>query len=255
MKKKLIGKSIVLGMSVCLLSGCGNTIPELTDEQASLVATFAADVLLSHSDADDSRLIDTEQEALRREEIEQKAAEIRKQMDAEAAQEEKQDQSRQGASAKSGGGYAANEAGPEAIAPFIGLDGFTVDYAGYEISPSYEESGSGGWNPTIDAADGMNLLILKFNVSNSSGTSAVLDVLSQNMTFRVSGIDESGNEISGGAGMTMLLNDFANAQDEMQAGESREYVLMIEIGNTVTEVNHLSLFMKKGEETMTVQMG
>ena len=66
MKTENLKKILAAGMVSCLLTGCGNVIPELTEEEASLIATYAADVTLSHSrESDASRLIDTEAETAR----------------------------------------------------------------------------------------------------------------------------------------------------------------------------------------------
>ena len=52
----------------------------------------------------------------------------------------------------------------------------------------------------------------------------------------------------------MLLNDFAFAQEELDAGESRQYVLITQIDEGITEVGSLSLHMKKGDENMIVAL-
>ena len=73
MKTENLKKILAAGMVSCLLTGCGNVIPELTEEEASLIATYAADVTLSHSrESDASRLIDTEAETARLEELAEK---------------------------------------------------------------------------------------------------------------------------------------------------------------------------------------
>ncbi len=72
--------------------------------------------------------------------------------------------------------------------------------------------------------------------------------------FHISGEDMSGSTVNGTVLMTMLLNDFAYAQEEIDAGQNREFVLIIQVDETVTEVNTLSLYMKKDDEGMTVKL-
>lgn len=243
MKMKYGKKIIILGMVSCLLSGCGNEIPELTEEEASLIATYAADALLENSREGSSRLIDTEAETARRNELAEKVANLKKQQ----AIEEEEEKERQEKEGPASGSVIANEK-VENMAGFIGLDGFQVSYEGYEIKKSYQVDEESEWEPAFDASPGKNLLILKLKVTNISEYPAVVDVLSQNMKFSING--EGG--INGMALMTMLLNDFAYAHEEIGAGESKQYVLIAQIDESITEAGSLTLQMKKGDARMNV---
>ena len=244
MKRKNAEKIIVLGVVSCLLMGCGNSIPELTEEEASLIATYAADVTLGHNKESESRLIDTEKERARRDELSAKIAELGEK---QAAEEEAETETGQYVN---NGAATQSEYRAENIADFIGLDGFQVSYDGYEIKKSYAEDETDEWEPTFDATAGQNLLIVKLKITNVGGVPAVADVLSRDMMFSIQG----DNGIGGMAFVTMLLNDFAFAQDELQAGESRQYVLITQIDENITETQTLSLHMKKGDEKMIVNL-
>lgn len=226
---------IILGAVSCLLMGCGNAIPELTEEEASLIATYAADVVLESSKESNSRLINTEEEAARRDELSEKIEELKKK---QAEEEEETDQGGQPAYSTASGVQRV-----ENIADFIGLDAFQVSYDGYQIEKSYAASEE-EWEPTFDASPGENLLVVKLKVTNITDAPAVADVLSKDMLFSIRG----DNGINGMTYVTMLLNDFSSAQDEIGAGESRQYVLITQIDEAITEVNSLSLHMKKGDE-------
>lgn len=243
MKTKSAEKIIILGMVSCLLMGCGNSIPEVTEEEASLIATYAADVTLGHNKESKSRLIDTEAEKARLEELSAKIADLNKKQAAEENAETGQTYVNDGAAVQT-------EYKAENMADFIGLDGFQVSYDGYEIKNSYSTDESDEWEPTFDATTGKNLLIVKLKITNVGGVPAVADVLSKDMMFSIQG----DNGIGGMAFVTMLLNDFAFAQDEMEAGESRQYVLITQIDENITETQTLSLHMKKGDENMIVTL-
>lgn len=245
MRTGKLKKIMVFGMVSCLLTGCGNVIPELTEEEASLIATYAADVTLSHSRESASRLIDTEAETARLEELSQK---IEKMQEEKALEEEEEAEATEYST--NAGGAEENLQRAENIADFIGLDGFQVSYDGYEIKKSYTADETEEWEPTFDATTGQNLLIIKLKVTNISGAPAVADVLSKDMMFSI-GADGG---ISSMAFVTMLLNDFAFAQDELDAGESRQYVLITQIDENITEVGSISLHMKKGDENMIVAL-
>ena len=239
---------IAAAMVSCMLVGCGNEIPELTEGEASLIATYAADVTLGHNKESSSRLIDTAAETARLEELAAKveALEEKKVQEEEEAETELET----GQPFTTADGVQEGMQKAENIAEFIGLEGFQVSYDGYEIAKSYAADSSDEWEPTLDATEGQNLLIVKLKVTNMSGESAVADVLSKDMMFSING----DNGIGGMAFVTMLLNDFAFAQDEMEAGENRQYVLITQIDEGITETSSLSLHMKKGDESMIVKL-
>lgn len=244
MKFKTAKIFIISGMVSCLLMGCGNVIPELTETEASLIATYAADALLENSREKTSRLIDTEAETTRRAELAEKVENLKKkQTEEEEAAEEISET--EGSTAGTGENLSEKV---ENIADFIGLDGFQVSYDGYEIKKSYQEDDGAEWEPTFDASPGKNLLVVKLKVTNISGATAVADVLSKDMLFSING--DGG--INGMALVTMLLNDFTYAQDEMEAGESKQYVLITQIDENITEAGSLTLQMKKGDERANV---
>ena len=120
MKTENLKKILAAGMVSCLLTGCGNVIPELTEEEASLIATYAADVTLSHSrESDASRLIDTEAESARLEELAEKIEAMQKEQELEEEEEAKPTEY----SSSAGGGGGSQQKGGK-IAGFFGLGGF-----------------------------------------------------------------------------------------------------------------------------------
>lgn len=243
MRIKYGKKVIIAGMVSCLLSGCGNAIPELTEAEASLIATYAADTLLENSRESTSRLMDTETETARLDELARKVENLKKKQAAEEEEEKVQETG----NSSSGAAVNVNER-VENIADFIGLDGFQVSYDGYEIKKSYQVEEGAEWEPTFDASSGKNLLVVKLKVTNISGAPAVADVLSKDMLFSFNG--DGG--INGMALVTMLLNDFTYAQDTFEAGESKQYVLITQIDENITEAGALTLQMKKGDERANV---
>lgn len=245
MKRKKAEKIVVLGMVSCILAGCGNEIPVLTDEEASLIATYAADVTLGHNKESESRLIDTQAEKARLEELEGKIADLKNQQGSEKEETEEGGQTYVDSAADAAAEYSA-----ENMADFIGLDGFQVSYDGYEIKSSYSANEEDEWEPAFDATVGKNLLIVKLKITNIGGERAVADVLSRDMMFSI----EGDNGMGGMAFVTMLLNDFAFAQDELDPGESRQYVLITQIDENITGTESLFLHMKRGNENMIVKL-
>lgn len=256
MRLKRVKMLAVAGLLSCLLAGCGNVIPELTEEEASMIATYAADAVIGSGKAKMSRLMDTEKETQRLADLAAKVSQLQKRKDDVAEDGSAQDgtqadgkkdpQKADGSSSGTGAEASGSAQSAVSIEDFIGLDGFQVKYAGYEIKKNYssDEADAGELAFALDASPGKNLLVIKLNVENVSGAPAVLDVLSKKMLFSVNG----DNGINGMTFMTMLLNDFAYAQDEIGAGETKQYVLVAQIDEQITETGNLTLQMKKGTE-------
>ena len=57
MRDKLI-KGMVTIAAVVLLTGCGNKIPQMTDEQQALVVEYAADVVVRHDKNYSGKLVE-----------------------------------------------------------------------------------------------------------------------------------------------------------------------------------------------------
>ena len=211
MNKKLITAIIIGGMlSVC---GCGNKIPELTEEQSSLVATYASDLIVQYSPEHDTGLIDIEEEAKRRAEVAEKAAKVQAIVDAQKAVEE---QERLEAEEKLNNTETHDATKQEVVKgtmedmkQFLGLENITLSYQGYEIATSYPSEDAEEWTPTIDATTGKNLLVVKLGVQNESSEIVKADVLSKAAQFRIKSKEAEGTHMG-----TMLLNDFSYMAEE-----------------------------------------
>ena len=249
MKKRII-IALIIG-SVISLCGCGNKIPELTQEQTSLVATYASDLLVQYSPEHDTRLIDTDKEAKRREEIAEKAAKVQEIIDAQKEAEAKE---KEIAEAKLNNTEVHD--GTEKTIPlgtvqdmqsFLGLEGLGLDYKGYELTKTYPSEEIEEWTPTIEATNGQTLLVASFAVSNSTDAEIAADILSQNAQFRLISDEAEGTNMA-----TMLLNDFAYMQEPLEPGAEKEYVIITQVDENVAQANNLKLYVKKGDSNITV---
>lgn len=259
MKKRLLGISCVLAMSVSLLTGCGNAIPDMTAQQEEVITQYAADILVQ-SKSGNTRLIDTAAETARRQEIAKKAAAVQAKI--EAAKKEKE-AAKESAQAKldqtpvtNATGVTETAAAAETLSSvgdlsaFLSLNGLTVAYQGCELASSYTDQSEEDqqWSPSIDATAGKQLLIVKLAVSNPTTADVMADVVSQNPVFRL-----VANEQDGGTTlMTMLLSDFSLLQENIPAGATENYVLITQVSSDTKEINSLKLYAEKGSAAITV---
>lgn len=137
------------------------------------------------------------------------------------------------------------------ISGILGLDGFDVTYAGYEVADIYPPAEDGVLSFSMQAEEGKKLLVLHFDVTNTGTEDKLCDVLNNNVKFRVS--------VNGGSRineqMTILLNDLTSYSETVAAGQKEDTVLVFEVAPSVVEqVNSLTLIMvgNGGESTVNL---
>lgn len=248
MKKKWMNM-LFLVVAAGMMTGCGASMPELTEEQYDLVAEYAAGQLMKYNKLNEGRIVsDTaiEEQLAREEQFQRNTQEyLDKVKQKEKADQEDQDGE---ASEKESGRRpeGAEEAVSADIASFIGLGPVTVSYTGMEVCASYPQSSMEDSYFALDAEAGKKLVVLKFVLSNPSGADQEVDVLESGTGFWVS--------LNGGGAVsiqaTMLTNDLATYKGTVPAEASEEVVLVLEPEEAETEgINSISLIMKNENGT------
>ena len=240
-KNSILATGLILAAAV---TGCGNSIPDMTGEQQELVVEYAADVLVKHSKNYDGKLV--ELSVVREAEAKEAAM---KQAVKEAAREEearKEDEEAESTSSDveviDNTGEAAQQ-NPSTIEEFLKLDSVKFTYTGHETDSLYPEQGEELFF-VMNATEGNKLLILKFQAENLSDGENSLDIAQSGTRFKIVVNGTEKNALT-----TMLLNDLAYYQKTLNAGESQEVVLICEVPES-EEVSSLGLVMKN-EETST----
>lgn len=214
MKKKMT--TVFCMMAVMMgISGCGNTIPDMSEEQEAIVTEYAAGLLLKYDKNYTTRLVDEEEkEAVQN-------AESEEPLEQETEKEEPTVSENQVMDEKNG--VAELEAVVN-IGSFLELGAVQVDYQGYEIVDSYTEGSEADLAFAMDASPGAKLVVTKFLLTNTGMEDAVCDVLSKEALFRIKYGSETKNAL-----LTMLSDDFSVLNTTIPAGESTTAVLIIEV--------------------------
>jgi len=234
--KKKIYVSVCLVICV-LLSGCGNEIPQMTDEQQNMIAEYATGTLLKYSgnyhdkmirreNPDEAEPADSETDLIDEEESEKDLSDEHL---TENAEIESKDSSGEN-EADIPDDVPAISANDVAAQPSFSLPellqtpGFSVEYDGYEICDAYSGADEGELAFEMTASAGRKLLVLKFLVTNVSGQDQFFDVFSQSAKVKVTAAGETQ-----GALLTMLDNDLLTASANMGAGETATYVVVVQV--------------------------
>lgn len=235
-KKKFI--AILTAAVFCMgLTGCGkNEIPDMTDEQTKAVGEYVAITMMKYDANHRSRLVD-----------------LSKFPEKPAATPAP---SPEPSGEPSGMGPVDNtpvidSAGnnSQSIEEVLGLpEGMRLAYSGQEICDFYQESEI---PLSLPAAAGNKLLVLKYMLVNTGDQDREIDILSGDASFRIT----VNGKYARNALKSGLPSDLSTFSGRIQGNSSVEAVLLIEVDEEMaSNINSISLKVKNGEKTYTVQI-
>lgn len=216
-----------------LMTGCGE-MPNLTQEETELISEYAVGVLLKYDTAHGRRLVDTTGYVLEEEPEEP----------VEEPEEEEQPENEEPVVVDVSQDEEETQPTASSVEQYYGIPNIMITYQGCEIADSYPPTGEGDTLFfSMDATQGMQLLVLKFSAQNLSGEDQTLNMLGYGATFRVS----VNGEPSKGALATMLVNDMQTYNSVIPANTSVDLVSIVEVpqGTTPSTID----FILRGGET------
>ena len=230
--KKILALGIIGCMMTCLY-GCSKV--NLSDEEEALYVAYAAGVVVNHDNNYILNLKDVEIET-----------ETETTWNYEKPGTTLPNQSQ-------GGNNGNNEEETTAIIvntdlnPVINMTGLDVTYKDYEITKQYPNGDNLSF--VMKAVDGSNLVVLKFNVKNTTSSDIDADFLGQKIRFK--GIF-NGNVMANC--QTTLLNNAMNTYSgTIPAGSTQELVLIYEVSdNSLTNISTIKLEIKNEDLSDTI---
>lgn len=246
MKRYKLKAIIISGLMMVSLTGCTTDVIELTDTEETIISEYAAHAILEHIGTYQREIVDE----MLVEETEEEGE--NQETDEEIFQDEPQEET-----VEDGIQVVIPESVPEtsvsdnsnndmSIEDFFGIEGLEIVYKDYVVTKTFPEASEEDFYLSIDATEGNSLLVLKFNAINQTDADCTADMLAYGLKFKVGINDASPRWVLS----TMLLNDLTTYNDVIPAGESVELVLAIEVPEE-TNVDKISLMMKKGENSFT----
>lgn len=228
---------LLCGMAAALLlTGCA-TVPDLTQSETELISEYAVGVLLKYDRGHGRRLVDTTGYDVAEEpESEPPVEEMPE--EPEPVQDEpvevvdvSQDEEETQPSTSS-------------VEEYYGIPNIMISYEGWEMADSYPPQMEGEVPYfTMDASNGMQLLVLKFNVQNLTSEDQPMNMMGYRATFRVS----VNGEASKGALATMLVNDMQTYEGVIPASSSVDMVSIVEVPQG-TNPNTIDFILRGGEQ-------
>ena len=218
MKNKKMRPFIILlaGTLLVSLSGCGNTIPALSEEQEALVVEYASTAVLKHDANYQGKLVDlstlkNEEETPEEETMQATAEETDIPKEPEQMQEPQQDV------------LSAEHAEAEIQADaeqILGLQDVSLTYSGYEVDEFYPKNGNEIYF-VMNATPGNNLLVVKFTLRNLLNEEQNIQIQPGTVRVKIIMNGEEKNALT-----TMLLNDLATYQGTLGPNEETELVVV-----------------------------
>lgn len=228
-----------------LMTGCGSTMPDLTQEEMNLISEYAVGVLLKYDKYHSSRLVDTT--------AYETADNTAQEEEPEEISQDEPDKEETSVNDTEVVDVSQDEeiiAVPATIEEYYGIQDFTFQYTGYELDQNYPPDTEGGnLFFAMDATEGTQLLVLKFMATNTSSVDQTLNMLERGARFRVSVNGES----SRGALATMLLNDMQTYDEVVPAGSGVELVSIVEVPQSVP-IDTIEFVLRGNEQNAVLKL-
>ena len=238
--KRITGFAIIVLVLSMLITGCGSTIPDLSEEQTELVTEYATGLLLKYNSIPGRSLLnDSQLEIEEKKEEEQREKEKKKE---EAAQAYLAAQEAANSEKKSDVSLQTEEASDniDDLAKFYGLDGFSISYIGYQLCQSYPDEEREDFFLAMDATQGKQLCIVQFNVTNILSEEHEFDMFEKQGKFYLS-ID---GQDKVPAQSTLLLDDLASYKGVLSAENQEQMILVFEVEQSIQQISTMELTAK-----------
>jgi len=225
----------------CVLSGCGRTV-ELTEEENEIITEYAVGLLLKYDKYYNNHLVELS---------DYEETEDSEEVDLEEAIPEEEPEAAEADIVDTPVIDATEEAQASTIEEFYGIEGIAFQYVGYDLNEEYPEVAEDSTELAfvMDATDGMELLVLKFQAVNLNGVETELNMLDHGTKIRIAVNDESPKS----ALSTMLLNDLQTYRGVLGTDEPKELVAVIEVPDG-TSVDRLSIVLRNDTDSATLPL-
>lgn len=236
-----------------VLTGCGQSqMVDLNEEQEQQVAEYAAGLMLKYASNYHSRLVDSETELIALADERAHKQEIQAKVDAMKQQEKQEEETAREENSSSSGTSVVDASGGQgstSVEEITDAISTQITYSGCELVDSYPDSQEDSLVFAMDATEGNKLLVMHFTMTNVTAEPAQVDVASTGCRFRCNVNGDGYQNIL----TTMLLNDLASYKGTLEAGESQDVVLVMEVPED-TQVQSLELLIKKGSQQVKMPL-
>lgn len=214
MKKKWIF-CICTCLLLFVLGGCGAKIPDMTEEERKAISEYAANLLLKYDTSRPSRLVEIVEEEPTPEPTQTPEPVVTEKPEEPEATETPQQTT-----------IPQKTEVPEvydSIEDTLLLpEGVTLVYKKYETGNSFVDETDGYL--TLESPEGKVLLIIRFDLLNSKDVAQEIDMLQDNIVYKMIVDDKVINAM-----FTIVGNDLTHLIGSLQPEESKEVLMFAEV--------------------------
>ena len=234
MSKKIKG-FVICALCCFVLTGCNDVI-DLTDEQSNLIAEYAAQLLLKYDLNYEDRIEEGgERDA---EKLDEEASEMMI-----TSEEGKQPVTTETLTTKENMETVSDTADEEMkeehavgteedIAKILGLSNVSITYKDYLMTEQYPVTDDDGDFMHLEASDGYQLLVVRFNVMNTTEDMAEVSLIDSSIDYQ---LVCNGSKVANPM-LTILMNDLGTLETAVKPGENQEAVLVFQISDGMKDM-------------------
>ncbi len=239
--RKIIKKSIILAAAAtvaALLTGCGDPMIPLTENEESIVIQYSAGTLAKHNGFQQEGLT-----AVYPEEEEEKEPEAEE----ENGEQEKKPEQKEDKKSQAQEEEESDQTDQITLTEAMGQPGVEFSYKDYSIVSGYSE----GDYFSMDAPAGSVFLVLNINITNTKDQTVECNLLAKQPQFTL--VLNQGartkNEV------TMLSNDVSTYVGNLEAGQTEAGILLFQVPEDMAnQISSLQLTLEMGGKTNDIQI-
>ena len=230
---KKIGSLLLTIILILTLAGC-NAIPDVTPEQHAQIVEYSAGLLLKYDRFYENNLV---------------AIAIPTPKPEPTPTPEPEEDEDEPSLVMGGTPEIIDNSLPRDLTEVIGISGLEFHYAGSLVTNQYPHAVvPGEIYFYVTASPGNNLLVIRFNVVNTTSSDIHLDMTEYNLRLRI-GYD--GANVSSTL-FTMLENDFAMYRGVIAAGETMELASICEVSvNDIADIQSIEFYIRSNSGDFT----
>lgn len=246
-RKKTTG--IILGiLTGFLLTGCGATLPEMTEEQENQIVNYAVALAVRYHGGQESRLVELSlYDEKKEEDGSGNVSDPETPEDSDGQKEGGMDPVKDTDTSD----ISEENRVQSTIEGFFGLEGIRVDYTGAFFCDTYPEESDEELFFSVDATAGMKILAASFEIHNISDGAAEIDFLSASPRIRL--ILNEGRSMP--ILTTLLPEDLATYQGTLEAGDTVKLVILAEVEEaSAGEIRTLEVTLKSDDSNARITL-
>jgi hypothetical protein len=226
----------VISFVLCclVLTGCNDVI-DLSDEQSTLIAEYAAELLLKH-DVDYEDRVDEGEKAL--EDLDEQTTEeqlsgdnVTEEATTEALPEDESSLQSDSSSAEEGESTEQILGTESDIAKIAGVQGASITYKDYLVTDQYPATGEEEQYLNLEASEGYQLLVVRFQVTNVTEDMVDVSMIDKDVDYRI----VCNGSKAAKPMLTILMEDLNNLETSVKPGEEQEAVLVFQVSDTMKD--------------------